>query len=147
MGCKLGLISEEERDRVEWYSMGDETFGLLHNLERAELFDLLRDYAVAVLMSKRVSHQIRCEVAKDFGIDLSKEWLITDEYLQKLTKSHLIAMNKRFGWSENEAFTDFISRRYGTPFQELKKSEMIKCVMESGMDLTGMVPDEIIISE
>jgi ParB family chromosome partitioning protein len=145
MSYRLGDIDEEELAAEGWFtSGGDEVLGKLDTWKSSELLELLRDYAVEVLMTTRVSHGVRCDVATMFGIDLSEEFRIDSAYLEKRTKADILALAEEWGWNDSSEFVDYLSRHYGTPFGDLKKSQMIKCVTESGMDLTGQVPREII---
>jgi ParB family transcriptional regulator, chromosome partitioning protein len=83
-------------------------------------------------------------LAWHIGIDLSKEWVFTQEYLHKKTIAEMLGMGERLG-----IFSDPKARQYLSDtlkkkdFSKCKKAELIQVFLESGADLTGKVPEEI----
>lgn len=109
--------------------------------------DVLKQLAVHVVMSREFTADDRWAVAEYAGIDLAKEWRITEEYLQKKTKAEILAIAKQFGVFEQEAaqtylFETLLKKR--GKFDVCKKPELIELFMKSGVDLAGVVPDEIL---
>lgn len=93
----------------------------------------------------------RC-IAEYLGIDLAKEFAVTEEYLQKKTKAEIIAFGKKFRIFSDLNVAAHVARTIGkTPgnvvvadFNSLKKIELINVVLKSGIDLVGKVPAEIL---
>lgn len=109
--------------------------------------DVLKELAVHVVMSREFTADDRWAVAELVGIDLAKEWRITDGYLQKKTKAEILAIGKQFGVFDQEPaktylFETLLKKR--GKFDGCKKDELVKLFLESGVDLAGVVPDEIL---
>jgi ParB/RepB/Spo0J family partition protein len=91
-------------------------------------------------------------VAEYLGIDLAKEFAVTEEYLQKKTKAEIIAFGKKFRIFSDLNVAAHVARTIGkTPgnvvvadFNSLKKTDLINVVLKSGVDLVGKVPAEIL---
>jgi hypothetical protein len=94
----------------------------------------------------------RRRVADYLGIDLAKEFAVTEEYLKKKTKAEIIAFGKKFRIFSDLNVAAHVARTIGkTPgnvvvadFNSLKKTELINVVLKSGVDLVGKVPAEIL---
>jgi len=94
----------------------------------------------------------RRRVSEYLGIDLAKEFAVTEEYLQKKTKAEIIAFGKKFRIFSDLNVAAHVARTIGkTPgnvvvadFNSLKKTELINVVLKSGIDLVGLVPSEIL---
>lgn len=119
-------------------------FGM-HRAHR--IADVLQQIAVHVVMSREFTADDRWAVAEYIGIDLAKEWRITEEYLQKKTKAEILGIAKQFGVFDQEAaqtylFEKLLKKR--GKFDSCKKPELVEIFMKSGVDLAGVVPDEIL---
>lgn len=94
----------------------------------------------------------RRRVAEYIGIDLAKEFAVTEEYLQKKTKAEIIAFGKKFRIFSDLNVAAHVARTIGkTPgnvvvadFNSLKKTELVDVVLKSGVELVGKVPAEIL---
>lgn len=124
----------------------------------AEVFEIpvkeapiyLREMATALIMSKvsiDITPAVRLEVAKRFGIEMHTDWRITEGYLQSLKRDEII----RLGEEKNvKLWSDEVVRTYrdehfpNKALASLKKDQLISLVMESGVDLAGRVPAEIL---
>ena len=114
---------------------------------------MLKDVTLGIVMdcgfqkAGTINSGIRHNIAKALGVDLQKEWLITEEYLQKKTVSEIHVIAKKFGLFENEKAQSYLIGKLGKKsgrFDSCKKSELVKLILESGMELAGIVPDEIL---
>lgn len=74
----------------------------------------------------------RLLVAKYLGIDLAKEFAVDQDYLEKKTKAEILAFGKKFKLLNPEEAG------------KLKKTELIKLVLDHGDKLIGKVPAEIL---
>jgi len=94
----------------------------------------------------------RRRVAEYIGIDLAKEFAVTEEYLQKKTKAEIIAFGKKFRIFSDLNVAAHVARTIGkTPgnvvvadFNSLKKTELVDVVLKSGVNLVGKTPAEIL---
>lgn len=119
-------------------------FGV-HRAQR--IADVLQQLAVHVIMSCEFTADDRWALAEYVGIDLAKEWRITEEYLQKKTRAEILAIAKQFGVFDQDAAQTYLFEkllRKRGKFDSCKKPELIEIFMKSGVDLAGVVPDEIL---
>ncbi len=89
----------------------------------------------------------RFTVAKFLGIDLAKEWAVSEEYLAKKTRAECIAFIKKFNLQKDPLFKSYIEKKYKRTVEKLdglKKSEIVDSILKCGVNLTGKVPDEIL---
>ena len=114
---------------------------------------MLKDVTLGIIMDccfqkfGTINPGSRHSIAKSLGVDLQKEWLMTEEYLQKKTVSEIHAIAKKFGLFDHEKAVSYLTDKLGKKsgrFDACKKSELVKLILESGIDLAGIVPDEII---
>lgn len=114
-----------------------------------EVMDWLKRCSVQVLMHK-ASPAVRHLVGKHVGIDLAKEWRITKEYLDKKTVAEIHAIAEEWKlWERKEAqvfLFETLNKKRGT-FRGCKKDELVRIILESGMDLAGVVPKEILAGD
>jgi ParB family chromosome partitioning protein len=109
--------------------------------------DILQQLAVRVVMSPEFTAADRWAVAELVGIDLKTEWRITREYLQKKTKAEILAIGEQFGVFAQDAaksylFETLLKKR--GKFDSCKKPELIDLFMKSGVELAGVVSEEIL---
>ena len=83
----------------------------------------------------------RAAVGRFLGIDLAKEYVVNEEYLQKKTTAEILAFIKKFNLAKVPAFQKALK---GQVPEKSKKSELVKAVLAIGADLVGKVPDEIL---
>jgi len=87
----------------------------------------------------------RFSAARFLGIDVGKEWVITEEYLQKKTRAEILEFGKKL-----KIFADAKAKAYlqkklkGRDVDKLKKGELVDLVLKSGVELVGKVPAEIL---
>jgi len=97
------------------------------------------------MQTDKTSHETRCAIAAHLGIDLARDWRINQDYLDKKTKAEILAFGEQLGIFADpkaEAFLkDVLGKR---KFSALKKAELDRVILESGVDLTGKVPAEIL---
>jgi ParB family chromosome partitioning protein len=151
------LIDDLDEDLVdEWERLGDSGWGYssldpgiifntLAGMVWGELLADLREASALVLM-KKADPDARRRFAEHFGIDLLKEWRITRDYLDKKTTAEIHAIAAEFGlWERKEAkafLFETLNKKRGN-FKSCKKDELVRIMLESGMDLAGVVPKEI----
>jgi len=144
IGMFLGKGNE-----MPYYShyLAEEAWKRLAEMPGPELLETLKRLSLICLMDKNTTiPKIRREVANHLGSDLKTEWRITPEYLQKKTVSEIHAIAKQFKLFEDEKAQKFLidhGKKAGR-FDTCKKGELVKIILESGIDLAGVVPEEIL---
>jgi ParB/RepB/Spo0J family partition protein len=79
------------------------------------------------------------------GVDLGKEWAMTEDYLQKKTKAEILGLGVKLKIFADPKAKDYLQRKLkGRGVGKLKKGELVDLVLKSGVELTGKVPDEIL---
>lgn len=87
----------------------------------------------------------RRQVADHIGIDLSSEWAITEEYLSKKHIPEILGIGERHGiFSDSKAQAYLKETIKKKDFNKCKKGELVQIFLESGVDLVGKVPSEIV---
>lgn len=136
------------KENLVWYNiLFSDVWKKIMSMTADELRQAQRDIAGCIVMQNGYSAQERHMIAKLLDIDLSQEWRITEEYLKKKTKNEILNLIKRFNIENNEKATAFLYESLGKKrgrFDTCGKSELISIFLESGIDLKGMVPEEIL---
>lgn len=130
----------------ETYFGDDEICGEVFKLTKEQARDLLQKLTLHSLMTSAGPGKRRA-VADHIGIDLAAEWIITEAYLKKKTIAELIAIGQDHNIFESQEVDGYMAKafgREGDDIRKLKKAELIKVFLESGVDLAGKVPDEIL---
>ena len=135
---RLGMT--DMSDRWDTDKLLEKVFAL--NDEDAD--KLLHELAIDILM-EHATPRIRRAVADCIGIDLASEWAITEAYLKKKTIAEMLAIGKDLDIFEDDQVMNYTVAAHGhTNFKQLKKAELMKVFLESGIDLVGKVPAEIL---
>jgi ParB family transcriptional regulator, chromosome partitioning protein len=143
------------------YSWGDdyvetrEIWRVIEDLPSAHLLAGLKEASINVVMQHQnlggyagsEMADSRRMIAEHIGISLQEEWRITEEYLQKKTKPEILAIAEKFKIFEDPAAQKFLYEtllKKRGKFDGCKKSELVRVFLESGIDLAGIVPEEIL---
>jgi hypothetical protein len=87
----------------------------------------------------------RFAAARFLGINIGKEWKMTEEYLIKKTKAEIMAIGKKFKIFADPKAKAYLMKKFkGRDVDKLKKGELVDLIMKSGVELTGKVPAEIL---
>jgi hypothetical protein len=122
---------------------------VVQSLDSARVPALLHEATIQVLLNNRtVMANTRRSAARFLGIDLSAEWRITKEYLENKTKSEIVSIINRFKLLDQPEAWKFAGESYGLKAKSavgrLKKKQMAGIIIDSGIDLAGIVPAEIL---
>lgn len=146
LAAKLGV--EKGDDGYGWFGFSDEIlFGYLTAMDYDRIESILEEATLQTIIQKKFGSTGRRLVADHLGIDLKSEFRIDEEYLQKKTKGEIIAIGETFGVFEQKCVQDFLFEallKKRGKYKTCKKGELIRLFIESGADLAGVVPDEII---
>jgi ParB/RepB/Spo0J family partition protein len=111
-----------------------------------EVWAALKSVAGAQLMASACPAAARRIVADSFGVHMS-DWSMTKPYLTELNKSEIVRIAEEPGvkvWGD-EKLKAYRKKKYqGKALLSLKKEELIDLILNSGADLAGRVPAEII---
>ncbi len=146
---RMDLPNKPKESDYGFFLLCRNIFPVVESLDPAQAVDLLKEAAIEILMSNRtIMHQTRCKAAAFLGIDLAAEWRISREYLEKKTKGEIVSIIERFGILDRPEAWKFASDNFGMKRKsgvgKLKKEQMMAIVLESGIDLAGIVPAEIL---
>lgn len=122
----------------------------LEALDIVRLAALLLHLVEQVVMCREFNASDRRAAADHLGIDLAKEWRIDEEYLGKKTKAEILEIGRTFKVFEQEAAKAYLYETLGKKrgkFETCKKNELVKLFLDSGANLDGVVPEEIILEK
>ncbi len=119
------------------------------SLSSDRLPTILHEATIQVLLSNRTVMPDTRRVAATFlGIDLAGEWRITRDYLDKKTKSEIVSIINRFKILDQPGAWKFAMEncclKRKSSVTKLKKEQLMGIIMDSGIDLAGIVPAEIL---
>jgi len=103
--------------------------------------------ALVIVMQMTFGASARHALAVHMGIDLATEWRLHREYLEKKTTKEMLSMGERLGIFEDERAQKFLYEvllKKRKKFNTCKKDELIRVFLDSGVDLAGKVPKEIL---
>ncbi len=123
----------------------------LFEIPREDLPGQIQRLAIAQVMSTAYSDKsssgVRQIVAEHFGLELHKDWRLTEDYLQELKKAEIIRIGEepRVDLWNDEKVNAYRREHYaGKALMQMKKEELIEIIFASGADLAGRVPKEIL---
>ncbi|RJX19010.1 MAG: ParB/RepB/Spo0J family partition protein [Desulforudis sp.] len=162
----LAALLKSNRELFEWFSRNyakreekverglccflsaEEMLEFVLSMKPDQLRATLKDAAVQVVLQRDFSPIGRRIVGeKLLGLNLAKEWVLDEEYLNKKTKAEILKLGEEFGvFADKKAkvflFEKLLKKR--GEFKTCKKSELVRVFIESGVDLAGKVPAEIL---
>jgi ParB family chromosome partitioning protein len=137
---------EKNDDDYSWIAVS-ELWKIIENMEIETVSDILKEAAILVSLQTGFGSRTRHLMGVFLGLDLSKDWIITKEYLDKKTIPEILAMGEEFGIFEDDKAKKFLYevllKKRGN-FKSCKKTELKRVFLESGVDLAGKVPKEIL---
>ena len=130
-----------------WEVISEQSWvNLMVDLKEASIEVVMQDQNLGGFAGTEMAKSRRL-IADHIGISLQEEWRITEEYLQKKTKAEIFAIAEKFKIFEDEKAKTFLYEtllKKRGKFEGCKKPELIRVFLESGVDLAGVVPDEIL---
>jgi len=133
------------KNNHDLYHDDSKVFNSIATMTIEEIREFSKKLALKVLMDhSEVNAQGRLAAAEHFGIDLSKEWFATKEYLEKKTIKEMLEFGERSGLFKTKECTAYLEKLGRKAFDKCKKTELIDVFLKSGVDLVGKVPDEIL---
>ncbi|MCK4760349.1 MAG: ParB/RepB/Spo0J family partition protein [Candidatus Aminicenantes bacterium] len=125
-----------------------EVFKIIAKMELDEIQELMKQCALLVIMKPwPVQHAGRLTAAAHLGIDLMKEFAVTEEYLNVKTIREMLDFGEKSGIFKSKMVRDYLEKtlkKKPGKFESCKKTELIDLFLKSGVNLVGKVPDEIV---
>lgn len=144
---KTGYAEEEDIDEYYYRVEPRSLFAILTDYKTSDLREMLVEAMSKVMVTSDFSMVDREFVANHVGIDLSKEWQPDEEFFRKKIKKELLNIGHTFGIFKQaraqQLLHDVYQKGYGG-FESLKKSEIVEIFQDEQIDLTGVVPSEIL---
>ena len=111
-----------------------------------EIWEDLGDAIVELVLSKsHLTCDMRRTIGDMLGVDLLSEWRISADYLDKKTTAEMIGFGMLSGIFDDPAAQAFLKDTLGRKsFHACKKGELVRVFLESGAELAGKVPEEIL---
>lgn len=136
-------IARSKKD--DWYYTVQTAWPTIETMDAPALWTAIRKISEINIKAPPFGHEARHMIAAHLGMDLARDWRITEEYLTKKTKDEIIALG-----SSLAILTDELAIAYrkdvikAKKWETCKKSQLIDAVLKSGIDLAGKVPAEIL---
>lgn len=114
---------------------------LVHWIRRTALHLTLEDVQFGVGMPRKHA------MGKHFGLDLARDWILHKEYLQRKTIPEILGICQDLKLLEGPEVKTFAAtklRLKTEKYDTLRKKDLIRLILESGIDLAGKVPKEIL---
>jgi len=150
-------ITDRDGNEAGIYHAG-EICAAVFALDEDGALEMLQEIAIRSMMEFS-SPEKRRATADHIGIDLATEWSITEEYLKKKTIAEILFFGDKLGILEHIMVQLYAMDKYEkcikteledgkkvnkADFTKLKKSELMDIILNSGIDLVGNVPEEIL---
>jgi len=140
-------VKETDDSYYSFHMRNTEIWEIVSGMEDVDAMEELAEASVLVIMQDQYDAKARRAIADHMGISLEKEWRITEEYLNKKTIAEIMKIGEDFKVFEQKAAQTFLYetllKKRGN-FKNCKKDELKRIFLESGVDLAGVVPDEIL---
>lgn len=142
------LLNQEDEDCSPWEIKFKDIWERLSTMKGDDLLEAHRDAAgEAILQRVQTPPAIRHYVALHLGIDLKSEWRLHKEYLEKKTITEILTLLNKLGIAKDKKALTYLAETLNKKpgrFDTCKKQELIAVILESGVDLAGKVPEEIL---
>lgn len=120
-------------------------FDKIKKMKREKLLQIIQELSLLTILSSDVDAEGRWLMANHIGIDLAKEWSPPEDFYQMKTIRGLLEYGDKIGIFLDKKAIKFLQEKIKRKkFSACKKSELVQVFKDSGIDLTGKVPDEIL---
>lgn len=141
------MKKEKQEEDYYFHISNAELWQGIANLSYEQVEEALKQATVQVTHQSGFGPAARHLVGTYLGADLGRDWQITEEYLDKKTIKEILAMGEEFGIFKDKKVETFLYetllKKRGN-FKACKKTELKRVFLESGVDLAGKVPVEIL---
>jgi len=123
-------------------------FDWIAKMEINEIQELTQKCALLIIMRQYpVTCAGRLAAAAHLGIDLAKEFAVTQDYLEHKTIGEMLEFGEKSGIFKSKKVQDYMVKtlkKKPGKFSSCKKTELIDVFLQSGVNLVGKVPAEIL---
>ncbi len=147
MHCNFNAVKAvlPAAQRYGGYDGAASLWEIVEKMDLAEVKEALRKASLAVTLQPDFGPSARHRVASHLGVDLQRDWTIHEEYLKKKTIKEILSLGHEFGIFEDEKAKAFLQGTIKAKSPaHCKKTDLIRLVLESGVNLAGKVPKEIL---
>jgi hypothetical protein len=137
---------EDKFPYFHWFDQKTSLWNEIKKLDAPTAKKFLKEATIETLMNPhKFDTDERFEIAKYLGTNLKKEWYITLEYLKKKRIKEILEFANELKFFEKPTVKKYMKKEFGhiNP-DKLKKKELVQTFLESGQNLIGLVPKEII---
>lgn len=141
-----GMIKEDE----PWLPILNDIWNVIKGMNKPEVVLAIRQAAIDMILTPNFGSDMRHNVACNLGISLSRDWRLNREYLEAKTTKELFYLGEVLGIFKDEKALKYLYEvllKKRKRFNTCKKNELIDVFLESGIDLAGKVPDEILVDK
>jgi ParB family chromosome partitioning protein len=142
-GRYSSVSNEDLWPHIVALSLGD----VQQALKKAATEILMRDCGDRYVSNDNFGAAGRHAIACYLGINLQNDWRLNQAYLDAKTTKELLSLGETHGIFADEKAQSFLHETIGKKrgaFKGLKKGELVRVFLESGVDLAGKVPAEIL---
>ena len=123
-------------------------FERIAKMGHAEIMGLTAKCALKLIMRHYpVTCAGRLAAAAHLGINLAKEFAVTEDYLEHKTIREMLEFGEKSGIFKSKKVQDYLTKtlkKKPGKFESCKKTELIDLFLKSEVNLVGKVPDEIV---
>lgn len=133
-----------KKKHTYYYSYSFEHIWLkVEKMNTPELKHAIREASIVGYFHQYMGSTTRHLMASHLGIDLGRDWLLHEEYLNKKTIKEILIIGKDLGIFADDKAVSYLTDVLKKKADKCKKKELIDLILKSGVDLSGKVPDEI----
>lgn len=123
-------------------------FERIAKMELDEIQELMKKCALKIIMRHYpVTCAGRLAAAAQLGVNLAKEFAVTEDYLEHKTIREMLEFGEKSGIFKKKKAQDYLEKtlkKKPGKFESCKKTELIDLFLKSDVNLIGKVPDEIV---
>lgn len=121
-------------------------WSIIEKLDTQQAKKYIMALAQVVILDKQgVNHKARLLIAKFLGINLMREFSVTEDYLKKKTIKEIIEFGNESKLFKDKKVLGYLNNTIKKErFEKCKKVELIDLFMKSGVNLVGKVPTEVV---
>ena len=128
-----------------WPTWDHTIWARVMELRSADLDSILAAVGTSFASASNFGEREHHMLAPMIGIDLAKEWKITEGYLKAHTIAQILVIAKELKLLDEEKVKKYAQEKFGAKkFESLKKEQLIEALLKSKVPLAGRVPKEVL---
>ena len=140
----------EKQVKCDWNNSREKIWLTLETMERDDLIRWIRNVAFSLTLDDvqfGYDMPMKHAIGGHFGLNLATDWSLHKEFLQRKTIPEILGICRELKLLEGPEVKEFASttlRLKSEKYDTLKKKDLIRLILESGVDLKGKVPKEML---